>query len=117
MWTTAEDARRYGELTELLRARTEQDERGRAHERVDADDLALYLEWLGLARDVASNVTAFLDKSCPHTLRGLTYGQMASDFRWLSERVADAARAAMEAWESPLFTGPVPVVAGNFPEV
>jgi hypothetical protein len=86
MWTTTDDARRYDELTRALAAVVERDAPARGEEHVDLKDLALYLEWLELAREVATSLRPFIDKSSPYPLPALSYRQLAHDFRQLRDR-------------------------------
>jgi hypothetical protein len=87
MWMAPEDAHRYQELAGFLEGILREDAVLRGEQRVDPEDLALYLEWLELAREMAANVRPFIDKSSPFALSTLTYRQMQSDFRWLQDRV------------------------------
>jgi hypothetical protein len=87
MWTSMEDSRRYQELTSALEDVVRRDVPMRREDRVDPEDLALYLEWLELARGAASSIRPFLDKSSPHALPSLSYEQLESDFRWLHAHV------------------------------
>ena len=59
----------------------------RGERRVAPEDLALYLEWLELAREAAPTVAPFTVLSSPYALANLSYRQMASDFRWLQEQL------------------------------
>lgn len=90
MWITPEDAPRYQELTRLLVSTLHKDRGPQRDERVAPEDLALYLEWLELAREVAPSLRPFIDKSSPYLLGKLTYSDLEHDFRWLSAQVVDA---------------------------
>ena len=87
MWTSMEDSRRYEQLTSALEEVVRRDAEERREERVEPEHLALYLEWLELARGAATSIRPFLDKSSPYGLRSLSYQQMESDFRWLHDQV------------------------------
>jgi hypothetical protein len=96
MWTTPEEAQRYQELTQILEETLREDAVLRAEQRVAPEDLALYLEWLELARETTVSVRPFLDKSSPYALRMLTYRQLKSDFAWLHHQIQGCAQAAAE---------------------
>jgi hypothetical protein len=83
MWTDSEDARRYEELTLALMTVTARHTPAGEQEPVTPGDLALYLEWLELAREAAPTIRPFIDKSSPFALRALSYGQLARDFQLL----------------------------------
>jgi hypothetical protein len=87
MWTAPDDRPRFEELTDTLAALLRQQLVRRADQRVAPEDLALYLEWMELAREGAVSVRPFIDKSSPHALATLSYGDMAKDFRWLRDQV------------------------------
>jgi hypothetical protein len=87
MWTCPEDAPRYQELTEILQARLSQKDSQQAQQPVVPDDLALYLEWLELAREGSPSIRPFIDKSSPFALGTFSYKELESDFRWLREQV------------------------------
>jgi len=82
-----DDAGRYEELTRQLWGLLEEDAVLRGEQRVAADDLALYLEWLELARETAPTVAPFTVLSSPYALANLSYRQLASDFRWLRDQL------------------------------
>src|SRR6185369_15524522 len=96
MWTTTEEAQRYQALTQILQETLRDDSVLRAEQRVDLEDLALYLEWLELARETTVSVRPFLDKSSPYSLTMLTYRQLESDFTWLHHQVRNCAQQAAE---------------------
>ena len=87
MWITPEDAPRYQELTQVLQVRLSEQAAQGAEELVIPDDLALYLEWLELAREAAPSIRPFIDKSSPFALGTFSYSELESDFRWLREQV------------------------------
>jgi hypothetical protein len=87
MWITPEDAPRYQELTQALQTRLSEQATQCAEETVVPDDLALYLEWLELAREAAPSIRPFIDKSSPFALGTFSYSDMENDFRWLREQV------------------------------
>ena len=87
MWTAPDDGPRYQELTETLSQVLHNQLAQRAEERVAPDDLALYLEWLELAREGAHCIRPFIDKSSPYALATLRYSDMAQDFCWLRDQV------------------------------
>ena len=87
MWTCPDDAPRYHELTEILQARLSQQDPQQAEQPVVPDDLALYLEWLELAREGSPSIRPFIDKSSPFALGSFSYKELESDFRWLREMV------------------------------
>jgi hypothetical protein len=89
MWTTSEDVSRFQSLDRALHDMLVHKENTCSEQRVAPEDLALYLEWLELAREVSTKITPFADKSSPFTLKSLSYGQMARDFHWLRATVAD----------------------------
>jgi hypothetical protein len=88
MWTTTEDAQRYQGLTDALQTLLALTPGPLAERRVSPEHLALYLEWMGLAREAAPSVRPFLDKSSPYSLFTLSYRQMGSDFRWLGGQIS-----------------------------
>src|SRR5436190_16430810 len=87
MWTCPDDEPRYQELTEILQARLSQQDPKQAERPVVPDDLALYLEWLELAREGSPSIRPFIDKSSPFALGTFSYSELESDFRWLREQV------------------------------
>lgn len=87
MWTCPDDAPRYQALTEILQARLSQQDPQQAEQLVVPDDLALYLEWLELAREGSPTIRPFIDKSSPFALGTFSYKELESDFRWLREQV------------------------------
>src|SRR5437899_3018229 len=87
MWISPEDAPRYKELTDTLQRLLSQQASQQSEESVVPDDLALYLEWLELAREAAPCIRPFIDKSSPFALGTFSYGELESDFRWLREQV------------------------------
>jgi hypothetical protein len=90
MWTSPEDARRYRELTGILQTLLAEDAVLRGEQRVAPEDLALYLEWLELAREASSSACPCVDNSSPFVLAMLSYREMEGDFRWLSDQLARA---------------------------
>ena len=90
MWTEPDDAPRFHSLTDTLTNLLRDQLAQRADQRVAPEDLALYLEWLELAREGALCVRPFIDKSSPYALAQLSYGDMESDFRWLRDQVTAA---------------------------
>src|SRR5205814_1610973 len=89
MWITPEDAPRYQELTRVLEGVLHKDRAAQRDERVAPEELALYLEWLELAREGAPCIRPFIDKSSPYLLGKLTYSDLEHDFRWLGSQVVD----------------------------
>jgi|SRR3954469_19730698 len=87
MWTCPDDAPRYQQLTETLQARLSQQDPQQAEQPVVPDDLALYLEWLELAREGSPTIRPFIDKSSPFALGTFSYKELESDFRWLRAHV------------------------------
>ena len=87
MWLAPDDAPRFERLTDTLSDMLRHQLAQHADQRVAPEDLALYLEWLELAREGALCVRPFIDKSSPYALATLSYGDMASDFRWLKDQV------------------------------
>jgi hypothetical protein len=94
MWTTSEDVTRFQRLDEALHDVLARAASTRSEQQVATEDLALYLEWMELAREASTKVTPFADKSSPFALRSLSYGQMARDFEWLRRTVADEVSSA-----------------------
>jgi len=90
MWTTAEDAQRYQELTHTLHVLLEEDAALRGEQRVAPEELALYVEWLELAREALDSPPPFAARSSPYTLSTLCYRELESDFRWLGSRITRA---------------------------
>lgn len=88
MWITPEDEPRYEELTATLQTLLARQAPQQNEQPVDPYDLALYLEWLELAREAAPSLRPFIDKSCPFLLRSVSYQQLANDFRWLKQQVS-----------------------------
>ena len=97
MWMTPDDAPRYRELTEILQARLSQQDPQQAQQPVVPDDLALYLEWLELAREGSPSIRPFIDKSSPFALGTFSYSDLESDFRWLREHVTSESELAYTA--------------------
>jgi hypothetical protein len=87
MWITPDDAPRYQELTETLLTLFAQQVPQQAEQPVVTDDLALYLEWLELAREAAPCIRPFIDKSSPFAFQTFSYRELENDFRWLREQV------------------------------
>src|SRR3954453_3185352 len=100
MWTSPEDARRYRELTGIPQTLLAEDAVLRGEQRVASEDLALYLEWLHLAREACSSACPLVNKSSPFVLAMLSYREMDSDFRWLNDQLARAAewRDGVAGW-------------------
>jgi hypothetical protein len=89
MWTTSEDVTRFRALDDTLRDVLAREAASRGEERVATEDLVLYLEWLELAREATTKVSPFADKCSPFALKTLSYGQLARDFQWLRQNVAE----------------------------
>ena len=112
MWSSVEDVQRYCTLTQLLTGRLREEAVTHGSEPVSVDDLALYLEWLDLAREAASSLDIFRGKSSPLTLGRLCYGELNGEFRSLRELVegpvyeAVIARLEEEGNELPLILEP-----------
>ena len=94
MWTTSEDVTRFRTLDETLHDVLSRETTTRGEQQVATEDLALYLEWMELAREASTKITPFADKCSPFALRSLSYGQMARDFHWLRQTVAEEVRSA-----------------------
>jgi hypothetical protein len=87
MWTAPDDAPRFEQLTDTLSNLLREQVAQHADRRVQPEDLAVYLEWLELAREGALCVRPFIDKSSPYALATLSYSDMESDFRWLRDQM------------------------------
>jgi len=96
MWTTSEDVSRFQFLEQALHDLLARTATTCSEQQVAPEDLALYLEWMELAREASTRVTPFVDKSSPFTLNSLSYGQMARDFHWLRGTVADQISNALK---------------------
>jgi hypothetical protein len=83
------DARHYAEPTRRVRDMLRETRARRPAGRVAPEDMALYLEWLTLAREASPALAPFVHCTSPYvTLRwgALSYRQMASDFHWLTQQ-------------------------------
>lgn len=87
MWTSPEDGERYRELTRTIQATLKGHDNGGNRERVKPEELATFLEWLGLAREVAPTLRPFVEASSPHALERFSYFQMLLYFRYLSSQL------------------------------
>lgn len=87
MWTKPEEAARYQELADALEEVLAENAVLRGEQRVEPEDLALYLEWLVLAREAAGSPEPFVDRSAPYVLSTLSYRDLESDFHCLQRRV------------------------------
>ena len=94
MWLTPDDAPRYQELTETLQSLLAQQVPQQGELIVLADDLAVYLEWLELAREAAPSIRPFIDKSSPFALGTFSYNELERDFCWLREYVGPVSELA-----------------------
>jgi hypothetical protein len=87
MWTSPEDGERYRELSRAIHATLKANDGQGKRERVKPEELAAFLEWLGLAREVAPTLRPFVEASSPHALERFSYLQMLLYFRYLSSQI------------------------------
>lgn len=85
--TRPEEAERFQELADTLEEVLAENTALRGEHRVEPEDLALYLEWLVLAREAAGSPEPFVARSAPYLLSTLSYRELESDFHWLQRRV------------------------------
>jgi len=84
------DSRRYSELTARVRQMLRETRARRPAAKVAPEDMALYLEWLAVARESSPALAPFVHPTSPYvTLRwgARSYRQMACDFHWLTHRL------------------------------
>jgi len=83
MWITPEDGRRYQTLTHAIEASLNAKGGRASGEVVEVEDLAAFLEWMSLAREVAPSLQPFVERSSPGALQNFSYSQMMRYFRYL----------------------------------
>jgi len=94
MWSSPEDGARYWELTRTIQAAVHGREGPRSLEMVRTEDLAAFLEWMCLAREVAPSLQPFIETSSPHALQRFSYFQMTRYFRYLCSQITVAGEPA-----------------------
>src|SRR5437763_15655179 len=90
MWTTPEDGNRYRELTHALQACVDARTGPWSLEVVRPEDLADFLEWMGLASEAAPSLQPFVETSAPDVLQRFSYFQMTRYFRYLRSQLTVA---------------------------
>lgn len=94
MWSSPEDGARYWELTHAIQAALNAREGQRSREVVRTEELAAFLEWMGLAREAAPSLQPFIETSSPHALQRFSYFQMTRYFRYLRSQITVAGEPA-----------------------
>ena len=80
MWTSAEDGARYFALTREIIAALARRAGPQNLAQVEVADLATYLEWFELAREVAPTLKPFAERSSPNSLGDYSYRDLTRDF-------------------------------------